>query len=69
MLVITSEQEGFAAVVKSCHLGNSISGICQVKFADDINLVILFWSETKSWTEREMEVRGTDVILNNYSFF
>lgn len=66
MLVVTSEQEGFAAVVKSSHLGNSISGICQVKFADYINLVILIWSETKSWTEREMKVRETNLIMNKY---
>lgn len=38
---ITSEEESFAVVVKSRHLGNSIGGICKVKFTDDINLVIL----------------------------
>lgn len=38
---VTSEEESFAVVVKSRHLGNSIGGVCQVKFTDDINLVIL----------------------------
>lgn len=38
---ITSKKEGFAGVVKPRHLGNSIGGICQVKFIDDIDLVVL----------------------------
>lgn len=38
---VTSEKEGFAGVVKPRHLGNSIGGICQVKFIDDINLIVL----------------------------
>lgn len=38
---VTSKKEGFAAVVKPPHLGNSIGGIRQVKFIDDINLVVL----------------------------
>lgn len=38
---VTSEEESFAVVVKSRHLGNSIGSICQVKFTDDIKLVIL----------------------------
>lgn len=46
---ITSEEESFAVVVKSRHLGNSIGGICQVKFTDDINLVVLIGSESQSY--------------------
>lgn len=38
---VTSEDEGFAIVVEPRHLGNSIGGICQVKFMDDIDLVVL----------------------------
>lgn len=38
---VTSKKKGFAGVVKPRHLGNSIGGICQVKFIDDINLIVL----------------------------
>lgn len=50
---LTSEEESFAVVVKSRHLGNSIGGICQVKFTDDVNLVILIWSESQSYKTEE----------------
>lgn len=48
----TSKQEGFAAVVKPRDLANSIGGVCQVKFMDDINLVVLVRPESQSWWER-----------------
>lgn len=52
---VTSKQKGFAGVVKPGHLGNSIGGIGQVKFIDDVNLVVLIRSESQSWG-REMKV-------------
>lgn len=52
---VTSKQEGFAGVVKPGHLGNSIGGIGQVKFIDDVNLVVLIRSKSQSWG-RDMEV-------------
>lgn len=60
---LTSEKEGFAVVMKPRHLGNSISGICQVKFIDDINLVVLIWSESQSW-RREIQVRGCEAACS-----
>lgn len=45
---VTSKQESFAGVVKPGHLGNSIGGIGQVKFIDDVNLVVLIRSESQS---------------------
>lgn len=45
---VTSKQEGFAGVVKPGHLGNSIGGIGQVKFIDDVNLVVLIRSKSQS---------------------
>lgn len=45
---VTSKQEGFAGVVKPGYLGNSIGGIGQVKFIDDVNLVVLIRSESQS---------------------
>lgn len=59
---ITSKKEGFAVIVKSRHLGNSIGGIYQVKFIDDINLVVLIWSESQSWGRKKSRLDGEAVV-------
>lgn len=66
---ITSKKEGFAVIVKSRHLGNSIGGIYQVKFIDDINLVVLIWSESQSWGRKKSRLDGEAVVQSLHTDF